>query len=228
MAGVLDALAPLPQITHFPVPSLVQASGPGTPSVTFEGPAITGIPMPGQWLLVEATRHYGWEMQVGSYLTGAVLIPKGDPLMAIKYMVRIWEDGTAAAWDGIVKTILRKPVFALTGAATGIVSANLSSAALGISDPALKQLGVTTVVVKSVGALINPLVSSGGKGPWTTQVEFYEYRKPLPALPIPDQTIPDPGAVSPSASNNVVQAGANMSAGSNALQASAARGLLNK
>jgi hypothetical protein len=226
MASVIDALAPLPQVTHFPVPSATQASGLGTPSVTFEGPTITGIPMPGQWLLVEATRHYGWEAQIGSYLTGAVLVPKGDPLMSIKYMVRIWEDGTAAAWDGIVKTILKKPVLALTGA-SGIVAANLSAAALGISDPALKQLGVTTVVVKSVGALLNPLVTSGGKGPWTTHVEFLEFRKPIPALPIPDQTIPDPGAVSPSNANMVTQAGANMTAGSNGLQAGAARSLLN-
>ena len=220
MGGLLDALAPLPQATSFPYPHLVQASSPAG-SVTYEGPTLNGIPMPGQWLLVRCTREYGWQEQQANFMSGAYLVPKGDPLALVEYDIRIWESAAAAQFRQLLSTVLKKPVTVIPGSLG-------SSAAIGINDPSLKDIGVTNVVVWSVTPLFNPLVTSGGKGPWTAHVAFKEYRQPLPALPIPDQTIPDPGAVTPSAANNLATANASVTAGANKLQTTAARGILNK
>ena len=57
-------------------------------------------------------------------------------------------------------------------------------------------------------------------------MEFWEFRAPRPALPIPDQTIADPGAVTPAAYNMLTQEQANMSAGAQQLQTAAAQQLL--
>jgi hypothetical protein len=217
---ILDALAPLPANTNFPYPRLVQTSGPGQPSVTYEGPIINGIPMPGQWLLTKADRTYGWQKQAANFLTGAYLVPIGDPLMDIEYEVRIWEDGAMAIFLGLLGTLLSKPVVVVPG---GVAS----SAALGIQDPALKVLKVPNVVVSAVSGPKNPLITSGGKGPWIGKVAFIEYRSAKPALPVPSQTIPDPGAVTPSAASNLATANAAVSAGATALDNLAAQQLLN-
>lgn len=217
--GVIDAIAPLGGDGNFPYPKLVQTSGPGQPSLTFEGPQINGINMPGQWLLMRSARVFGWQQQKPNFMTGAYLIPTGDPLMEIEYEVRIWESGTMGMFRGLLGTLLKKPVVALGGPVP-------VSAALGINDPVLKDMGVTRVVVSSVEPPKNPLVTSGGKGPWIAKVGFIEYRPALPALPVPDQTIPDPGAVTPSAASNLATANASVTAGAGKLQGAAAQALV--
>lgn len=228
MAGqsvqVLDALSPDASKSNFPYPRLTQSFGPGG-TFTSEGPTVNGQAMPGQWLLMDAVREFGWEERVGNYLTGATLVPKGDPLTVVKYSVRIWASSDAGVYRKLLQTTLKKPVIRVTGTA-GLISTNASTAVLGIDDPALKDLGITQVVVASVSALLNPLVTSGGKGPWTASVSFKEYRKPIPALPIPDQVIPDNGAVTPSAFNMQQQENANITQGTKDLQAATARRLL--
>lgn len=216
-AELLDALAPLPQATQFPYPTLVQSSGPGG-SFTYEGPTINGVPMPGQWLLTRCPRVYGWQKQQPTFMTGGYLVPTGDPFAEIEYSVRIWESGTAGVFRQLLRTLLKKPVLSLPGVP--------ASAALGIDDPSLKDVGITQVVVAAVTPLINPLVTSGGRGPWTATVGFIEWRPPVPAQPLPSQAIPDPGAVTPAASANMDTANAAVTAGAATMQANAARSLL--
>lgn len=221
---VLDALAPDASKSNFPFPRLVQSFGPGG-SFTSEGPIINGQAMPGQWLLMDAQRVFGWEERGGNYLTGATLVPKGDPLLLAKYSIRIWSSADAGVYRKLLGTLLKKPVIQISGVA-GIVQTNASTAVLGIDDPSLKDIGITQVVVWSVTPLFNPLVTSGGKGPWTASVELKEYRKPIPALPIPDQAIPDNGAVTPSAFNMAQQENGNITQGTKDLQNATARALL--
>ena len=219
--GLLDAIAPLGGEGNFPYPNLVQSSGLGQPSYTFEGPQINGLNMPGQWLLTRCLRQFGWQEQQASFLTGAFLVPKGDPLMHVEYEVRIWESGTMGVFRQLLQTILKKPVVALPGGVLPV------SAALGLHDPCLKDLGVTNVVVDFIDYPKNPLVSSGGKGAWIGKIGFIEYRPAkAAALPVPDQTIPDPGAVTPSAASNLATAQATVTAGANSRQAAAARALV--
>jgi hypothetical protein len=216
-AELLPALFPTGDQVNFPLPKLVQTSG-LTGAVTFEGPTINGIPMPGQWLLVAATREFGWQEQRLGFMSGATLVPIGDPLASFEYAIRIWENGAALLYRQLLGTLLKKPAVALPGVP--------AAAALGIHDPALKDIGVTSCVVLRVTPLFNPLVESGGRGPWTARIAFKEFRKPLPAIPIPNQAIPDPGAVTPSAVTQMATANAAVSTGAGALQGAAARALL--
>jgi hypothetical protein len=219
--NVIDALAPDAKSSNFPLPRLVTSFGPGGVFCS-EGPVVNGQQMPGQWLLVGAKRIFGWEQRQASYMTGATLVPTGDPLLWVRYDVRIWNSGDAMIYRNLLKGLLKKPVVQISST-TGLVTTNAATAALGIDDPSLKDVGVTQVVVASVTPLYNPLKTSGGRGPWTAEVEFIEWRKPRAALAIPDQTIADPGPVTPAAVNMVAQEQANVQAGDKAREATLAR-----
>lgn len=221
---VLDALAPNAADTSFPYPNLTTAYTEDGVSVC-EGPTLAGFKMPGQWLLTGCEVISGWEIRAGNYLTGATLVPSGDPLTEITYSIRIWTSNDAGIYRQLLGTILKKPVIQITGT-SGIITTNVSTAVIGIDDPSLKDVGITEVVVKSRTPLINPLVTSGGKGPWTATVKFLQWRAPIPALPIPDQTTPDPGALTPSAFNASQQENANLTAGQNQLEDLTAQQLL--
>lgn len=176
--SVIDAVLPDPAKTNFPVPRLSYAEG-----ATFESLSLAGVPMPGQWLLTQCTREYGWEIRKGNGLSGATLVPIGDPLIEITFQIKIWTSTDAAFFLQAQKQILKKPAFAVPG--TG------EFAGFGISQPQLASVGVDTVVIKSITPLMNPLVTSGGKGPWTATVVFLEYRQPIAAIKKPNQRIPD-------------------------------------
>lgn len=218
MGELLPAIAPAaaPNTSHFPYPSVVQTSGPGQEAITFEGPTIIGIPMPGQWLLTKCQRTFGWQKQLANFLSGGTVVPTGDPPADIEYEVRIWESGAMGIFRKLLQTTLKKP-------AVSINSGLPASAALGIDDPALKDLGITKVVVAFIDYPKNPLVSSGGKGPWIGKVGFIEFRRPIAASPVPNQDIPDPGAVTPSAASNLATAQATVTQGAANLQGAAAQ-----
>ena len=192
-----DALAPDGSQSGFPIPQLLQLQTAGGGVATHEGPVINGIPMPGQWLLTRVTREFGWQQQQANFMRAApTSFHRAIRSREIEYSVAIWENAAALQYRALLSTVLKKPVTVVPGSLG-------SSAAMGINDPSLKDIGVTNVVVKSVTPLFNPLVTSGGKGPWTAKVTLLEYREPVQALPLPDQTIPDPGAeATPSATVN--------------------------
>lgn len=199
--NLLDALRPDPKRTSFPVPRRVLGTGGAYQCESF---FLSGVAMPGQWLLTECTRTFGWQFQKGYGLTGAVLLPIGDDPLTAKFAVKIWESTGAAAYRQLLKSTLRKPV--------GLIPGSTSSAGMGIEHPQINDMGVVAVVVKSVTALMNPLVTSGGKGPWTATVEFYEYRAPIPALPKPNQATPDRAPPTPSAQDLLDTENARLSA----------------
>src|SRR5580698_1854550 len=179
--AVLEALLPNPTVTRFPIPRLVTSSGPAG-SFTSESFMMGGVLMPGQWLLTSCPRVYGWQIQQQYAMSGATVVPIGDPLLKAKFKIKIWTSADAGLYRQLLKTTLRKPV--------GLVPGSTTSAGLGIDQPQLNDVGVTSVVVWSVTPLMNPLVESGGRGAWTAECELLEYRQPIPALPKPSQTIP--------------------------------------
>jgi len=181
--NLLEALRPDPTQTKFPVPRLVTGSGPGG-LFTYESFNLAGTLLPGQWLLTDATRVFGWQIMKGNGLTGATLSPTGDEPMTLKFAIKVWTSVDAGEYMKLLKTILRKPVGILPGS-------KADTAALGIDHPGALALGVTAVVVKSVTGLMNPLVTSGGKGAWTAAVEFLEWRQPVEAPKPPKQTTPE-------------------------------------
>ncbi len=182
---------PDPTVTLFPVPTLYQPESPGIGANTYESFSLASIPMPGQWVLTDCTRVFGWQIQQAFGLTGATVLPIGDPLLKAKFAVKIWTNADAQQYQLALKTVLRKPAYAVPGAAV--------TAGMGIDQKQLLSVGVDTVVLWSVTPLINPLVTSGGKGAWTATVEFLEYRAPQPAIAKPSQKIPDKAPPMPSA-----------------------------
>jgi hypothetical protein len=151
--------------------------------------------MPGQWLLTDAPRVFGWEVRKGWGLTGASVIPVGDPLTILKFDIKIWNNLDAKIFRNLLKTLLKKPA--------GLLPGSTSTAGMGIDFLQAKDLGIVSVVVQMVTALINPLVTSGGKGPWTAKCELLEYRKPTAAIKTPTTTFPDQGSPNPSAKDNL-------------------------
>lgn len=206
--------APTPQTTNFPIPKeVIQTDASGNPISVSSGPIINGQNMPGVWLLTSGVRSMGWQEQQGSFLTGARLVPTSAPLVPIKYSIKIFYEADAKAYRQLLRTIFKNPVIQLSGVSSGIISINTSTAFLSIQDPALQDIQVTSVVVWSVSILYNPQVTSGGHGPWTAEIEFREAKAFKQALGIPDQSISDPGAVTPKSVDMINQQNAMIAQG---------------
>jgi hypothetical protein len=201
--GMLDAVAPDPSKTYFPAPKLVRQEGNGIVSVS-ESFNLSGTLLPGQWLLVDCEREFGWQIRAGNFLTGATVVPIGDPLLVAVFKIRIWTNVDAQYFRKLLKTVLRKPV--------GLSPFSTTSAAHGIDQPQLVDLGVKNVVVKSITPLMNPLVESGGRGAWTSTCKFLEYRPPIAALPTPSTVYPDKAPPTPSATDNIAKENAALAA----------------
>lgn len=158
--GLSTAVSPAPFTSAFPLVN------------TF---ILSGAPMPGKWTLVSAPKVFGWQIQQGYGLSGAVVFPKGDELVKPKFRGEFFAQSDFLLFQQLRKRLLNK----------GTISLGVISVAHGISHPELEALGVTSVVVLT----INPLVDEGG-GFWTTEIEFLQYRKPSPVPPKPDQSTP--------------------------------------
>jgi hypothetical protein len=212
---VLDALAPDASKTNFPVPTLLVSTGPGG-TFTSEGPLLNGQNLPGQWLLTGSRKVHGWQVIQGNYLLGARLVPTADPVTEVTFAVKVWADADALTFRRMLRNgILSKPVITLKNPTNGFVSGfDTSTAVMTIEHPAVNDLSITRVVLASKTPLYNPLVSSGGKGPWTAEITFLEWPGDFRAAPpIPDQTISDPGAVTPNAFAGAQNAGAKVAQG---------------
>lgn len=189
--GVLACLLPNQTLTWFPVATLVtNADG----SQVSESMLLAGIRMPGQWLLTKGPREFGWEERKGWGMTGATLIPTGDPLLHAEFDIKIWNNLDAYAYRQLLKTVLKKPAYA--------VIQSSSYTGLGIVQQQLNDVNVSSVVIGTVTPLYNPLVSSGGRGPWTAKCGLIEYRKVIPAIATPTTTYTGNGPPTPSAQDN--------------------------
>jgi hypothetical protein len=173
MNGLLDAVAPNPLVSAFPAVNTI---------------TLAGQTMPGRWILTDATKVFGWQIQKGFGLSGAFAFPIGDELVVPKFTVVIWTSSDFQVFREVRKVLLKKPVFSVGG--------TLTSKALGIGHPELKALGVESVVVKSLGPMVNDEEKGGW---WTCTVEFLQWRKPVLALPKPAGSIPDNGPPQPTA-----------------------------
>lgn len=158
--ALAPAIAPNPFITGFPAKD------------TFN---ILGIDMPGKWILVSATKEFGWQVQQGYGFSGAVVLPIGDPLVKAKFKGEFFASTDVILFKAIRARLLIKPT----------LSVGLVSFAYSITHPELNNLGVSSVVVKTIA----PLIDEGG-GLWTSEIEFLQYRRPFPVGPLPTQETP--------------------------------------
>jgi hypothetical protein len=138
---------------------------------------LVGVPCPGQAIVQPCQKIFGWQIQQGYALSGATCFPKGDELMVIPVLFRLWDPNDYAAFLLYRRQFLKKAVVSPSG--------SLASFALGIVHPEVNELGVTSVVVGK-----SPILTNNGKGLWHGQGEFLQYRKPVPALSKPPASLP--------------------------------------
>ncbi len=157
--------------------------GPVTSFPAVNSFSVGNFPMPGKWTLTSATKLFGWQIQQGYGLSGAVVLPTGDKLIVAKFKGQFWDIADFAVFGVIRKQLLDRSPISFGGIAV----------ALGVTHPELKALGVASVVVLEV----NPVVDTGG-GLWETTLDLLQYRPPKIITAKPDQVIPDAApAVSP-------------------------------
>ena len=186
--GVSLAVAPLPQVTAFPAVNTIN---------------LGGNTMPGKWTLHRATKIFGWQQQMGYGLSGAYLLPKGDPLVLAEFRVDFWAHADYLIFRQLKKILLAKAALALPG--------GIATCALGINHPELNEMGVSSVVVSELGAAIQ---QDGGL--WEVRISFLQYRPFSPALAPPRQAIPAATVAPPIAANATQAENIGLAAGINA------------
>ncbi len=149
--------------------------------------SIAGLTLTGKWTLLSAPKKFGWQIQQGYGLSGAFVFPKGDELITPKFKGEFWDHRDWAVFKETRKRLLQK----------GVVSLGIIASAMGIDHPELKALGVTSVVTGMIGP-----ATQSKTGLWTIEIEFLQYRPPLPAPPKPKQVIPTNTPALPTAKNN--------------------------
>jgi len=162
------AVGPDPTVTAFPCVN------------TF---SLGGSTLPGQWLLHDCKKMFGWQIQMGYGLSGAFLLPKGDPLVVAKFHGKFWAHSDYLIYKQLRKTLLVKPVAFIGGGVT--------TAALGINHPELNDLGVHAVVIGEIDATIQ---RENGAGLWEARIDLIQYRPYVAPPKAPTQKISATGA----------------------------------
>lgn len=139
---------------------------------------IASIPLPGKWTLVSAPKKYGWQIQQQFGMSGAVVFPKGDPLVEATFMGEFWSNTDFTLFGPIRDKLLANAALKFPG--------GLFAAAMGVGHPELKALGVEQCVILE----IDPVTQAYG-GRWVTKLVLLQYRPPQPAVKKPSQVIPD-------------------------------------
>lgn len=156
----------------------------GLPAV--DSITVAGSMAPGKWTLLRAPRRFGWDIRAGYAFSGATVVPKGDELVVARFLVEIWTPQDYAAFQVFRSQYLKKALVAVPGATL--------AQAFGIDHPELKSLGCTSVVPQEDNPLLND-----GFGVYACEVEFLQYRPPVPALSKPNAAIPDVTTPTPTA-----------------------------
>jgi hypothetical protein len=171
--GVSLAVGPDPTVSAFPMVNTIN---------------LGGQILPGKWTLHKAERIFGWQIKQNYGLSGAFIVPKGDPLLVAEFQGEFWAQADYRSYRQMSEILFAKAVVNGPGGTTTL--------ALGISHPEVNRLGCYAVVCGKHGATIDR-----GGGLWETRVELIEFRLYLPALPQPSQKIPAEKVAPPIATN---------------------------
>lgn len=164
--GLSQAVGPIPDTTVFPITNTIE---------------LASFVLPGKWTLVSAPKVFGWQIQMGYGLSGAVITPMGDKLVVAKFKGEFWNNVDVSEFKSIRALLFQKPVISQGN--------QLLSGALGIKHPELAAMGVTGVVIGEY----TPLIQEEG-GLWSMTVDFIQYRPPVIAPPAPKYVVPPPTA----------------------------------
>jgi hypothetical protein len=160
--GVSLAVGPDPTVSAFPMVNTIN---------------LGGQTLPGKWTLHKAERLFGWQIKQAYGLSGAFIVPKGDPLLVAEFRGEFWAQADYLLYKQMREILFAKAVVNGPGGTTTL--------ALGIAHPEVNGLGCYAVVCGHHGAAIDR-----GGGLWEARVELIEFRPYLLALPQPTQKIP--------------------------------------
>jgi len=147
-------------------------SFPATDSIILGGDRIPGV-----WHLLPGQKEFGWQEQAGTGLSGATLKLTGDPLVKFSFLVQFFNEADWDAFQPYRAKYFKKPVPAPAG--------STKTFALAIQHPELHAVGVDAVVLRKI-----PWFTNTGKGNWVGNVEFSQYRAPIPVKESPRAKIP--------------------------------------
>lgn len=140
---------------------------------------IGGDPSPGKATIRGLNSPRGWDERKGYALSGANLVPTGNPLATFDITFEFFDETEFPLWYAFAAKYF--------DAAVRFVPGTLKPKALGIEHPILTAPPhrITEVVVTDAKGL-----EGDETGGWTASVSFKQYRKPFVALSPPDASIP--------------------------------------
>jgi hypothetical protein len=140
---------------------------------------IGGDRSPGKATIRGASSPRGWDERKGYALSGATLVPSGNPLGEFEILFEFWDETQIPLWYSFASKYFDESV--------RLVPGTLKPKALGIEHPILSAppLRITEAVVLDATQL-----DMDETGLWSCTVKFKRYRKALPALSPPDASIP--------------------------------------
>ena len=133
----------------------------------------------------------GWDERNGYAMSGATLVPKGNPLGVFSVRFEFWDPTQMPAWYAFAAKYFDESVRFNPG--------SIQPRALGISHPILEAppLRITEVVVTDATGL-----DQEDGGLWWCEVFFKRFRKAVPAKQPPLAAIPAAATATPTAQDN--------------------------
>ena len=143
---------------------------------------------PGKQTIIAGDVPSGWDERKGSFLSGATLVPTGDPLATFQILFELWDESNYYLYTVFYKKYF-DPAMKLA-----LPPGTSMPAALTILHPVLTQAGVQECVVTNRG-----LLTKDDLGLWSQTISFKRFRfaKPAPQPPIaaiPAATVTQPTA----------------------------------
>jgi hypothetical protein len=140
---------------------------------------INGDKSPGQVRILGANSPRGWDERQGYALTGATLVPKGDPLGKFTMRFEFWDPADYPLWEAYAAKYFDKSVRFMPG--------SIRPRALGIQHPQLTcpPIRIVQCVVEDADG-----IEGDDYGGWSCQIYMKQYRRPKPALSRPDAAFP--------------------------------------
>lgn len=140
---------------------------------------LSGDKSPGIAELISCTAVQDWDIRKGYGLSWATIVPAGEKLSKVVFRVKIWKDTQSGDWDTFAAKYLARPAPAQPG------STLPKSFGFAHDQASAPPYNVSAVVVEDVHYLgqIEP-------GMVAHEIQFLEWKQPLPAPPRPDQSTP--------------------------------------
>lgn len=145
---------------------------------------------PGQAIIKPPNSPRGWDERQGYALSGASLVPSGNPLGTFSIVFRFWDPAVMPAWYEYAATYFDESVRFNPG--------TITPRALGIYHPILAAppIRITQVVVTDAIGL-----DKTEDGLWFAEVYFKRYRAPVKVPPAPKAAIPAAATAAPVATD---------------------------